>query len=261
MRNPSIRHFWTLLLVLMTAPAGWAQIGSDQNSFRPRFTGTTSYAASGECHLRVQVDDEAEVSMSGDTVLLRALRGRPNYDVGSECTGPLPGRFVVTDFRQTDGPGRADLVSGTGRSNRVSFSVRDPKGGDHKYTLQFRWTADTSQGGAYEGGAYGSYPSDQGNGRVNRNNRANRGSRNSAISEAEGLRMCQDAVRNRVAAAYGYNAFETRNIQIDNGRGNARNQWITGTGSVRAGSRPTLFQFDCRVDFTTGSLLDARVRR
>jgi hypothetical protein len=259
MRYASVRSFWGLLLVLMTAPTGWAQFGSDQNSFRPRFTSTNSYAASGECYLRVQVDDEAEVSMSGSTVSLRTLRGRPNYDVGSECTSPLPGRFVVTDFRQTDGPGRADLVSGTGRSNHVSFSVRDPKGGDHKYTLQFRWTADTAQGGAYDGGAYGSSRGDQGYGRANR--RANRASRNFVMSETDGLRMCEDAIRNRVATDYGYNNFETRSIQIDTRRGNARNQWIVGTGSVRAGFRPTLFQFDCRVDFTTGNLLDARVRR
>jgi hypothetical protein len=254
----------SLLLALTATPMTLAQYGNDQAQFRPRFTSTTAYTSSGQCKLRVQIDDEGEVTMSGDTVWLRTLRGRPNYDVGSECTSPLPRRVTVTDFRKTDGPGRAELTTRSGRDNQVSFYVRDSSSGSHKYTLEFRWVAEGGAGD-YRSGEdyrYRDYPyrDDPYDNRNNgRGNDRGRGRRNAAISDAEAMRMCEQAVRNAVATDYGYRVFDIDSINIDNRRG--QSDWVTGTGSARAGFRPARLQFSCRVDFQTGQLLDVQVRR
>src|SRR5215467_15945273 len=44
----------------------------------------------GQCDIRLQVDNEAEVTLRGDIVSIRALAGRDGRDDGSECNEPLP---------------------------------------------------------------------------------------------------------------------------------------------------------------------------
>ncbi|MBM3774452.1 MAG: hypothetical protein FJW37_04735 [Acidobacteria bacterium] len=125
-----------------------AQVHGDAPGFRPRFQSLNRAAVSGECKRRVRVDDQVEVMMFDDQVRLRTVSGRPAYDLGSECTGPLPRRGILSfEFRKTDGPGEARLLRQPDeRDGRLSIYVRDDKGGDHKYTLEFRWTAESRQG-------------------------------------------------------------------------------------------------------------------
>src|SRR4051812_15519900 len=51
----------------------------------------------GQCDIRLQVDNEVEVSVRGDSVFIRTISGRDAYDDGSECNIPLPDR-VPADF-------------------------------------------------------------------------------------------------------------------------------------------------------------------
>src|SRR6202047_4705619 len=59
----------------------------------------------GQCDIRLQVDNEVEVSVRGDTVSIRTISGRDARDDGSECNEPLPDRdlqgfnFQVMDSR------------------------------------------------------------------------------------------------------------------------------------------------------------------
>src|SRR5438132_14076048 len=59
----------------------------------------------GQCDIRLQVDNEVEVSVRGDTVMIHTLAGRDARDDGSECNAPLPDRnlegfgFEVKDSR------------------------------------------------------------------------------------------------------------------------------------------------------------------
>src|SRR5512141_1403148 len=48
----------------------------------------------GQCDIRLQVDNEVEVSVRRDTVSIRTIAGRDAYDDGSECNAPLPDRDV-----------------------------------------------------------------------------------------------------------------------------------------------------------------------
>src|ERR1039457_5386756 len=49
----------------------------------------------GQCDIRLQVDNEVEVSVRGDVVTIRTLAGRDARDDGSECNAPLPDRDIV----------------------------------------------------------------------------------------------------------------------------------------------------------------------
>src|SRR5437870_10038211 len=59
----------------------------------------------GQCDIRLQVDNEVEVSVRGDMVMIHTLAGRDARDDGSECNAPLPDRnlegfgFEVKDSR------------------------------------------------------------------------------------------------------------------------------------------------------------------
>src|ERR1035441_10988671 len=44
----------------------------------------------GQCDIRLQVDDEVEVSVRRDMVMIHTLSGRDPRDDGSECNAPLP---------------------------------------------------------------------------------------------------------------------------------------------------------------------------
>jgi len=46
----------------------------------------------GQCDIRLQVDDEVEVTLRGDTVFIRTISGRDAFDDGSECNEPVPER-------------------------------------------------------------------------------------------------------------------------------------------------------------------------
>src|ERR1019366_7610016 len=49
----------------------------------------------GQCDIRLQVDNEVEVSVRGDLVTIRTIAGRDARDDGSECNAPLPDRDIV----------------------------------------------------------------------------------------------------------------------------------------------------------------------
>src|SRR5579871_6237875 len=59
----------------------------------------------GQCDIRLQVDNEARITVRGDQVFVRTLAGRDPWDDGSECNAPLPDhpfagfRFEVVDSR------------------------------------------------------------------------------------------------------------------------------------------------------------------
>src|SRR5437764_10452297 len=45
----------------------------------------------GQCDIRLQVDNEVEVTVRGENVLIHNIAGREAYDDGnSECNAPLP---------------------------------------------------------------------------------------------------------------------------------------------------------------------------
>src|SRR3954447_11812689 len=48
----------------------------------------------GQCDIRLQVDNEVEVAVRGDSVSIRTIAGQDARDDGSECNAPIPNRDV-----------------------------------------------------------------------------------------------------------------------------------------------------------------------
>jgi hypothetical protein len=98
----------------------------------------------GQCDIRLQVDNEVEVSVRGDSVFIRTISGRDAYYDGSECNAPLPGRapggfhFEVMDSRN-----EIRLVSEPSpRTNWAAVVlIRDSAGGQGRYHFRISWDA------------------------------------------------------------------------------------------------------------------------
>lgn len=96
----------------------------------------------GRCHLRIRVDDRAQVRLRGDQVIIDTRSGRPSYDQGSVCSQPLPAHRVE-NFRVTleQGRGRVVDVSSPHPANDFSgaVTVEDPQPGGDDYDLVVAW--------------------------------------------------------------------------------------------------------------------------
>jgi hypothetical protein len=96
----------------------------------------------GQCDIRLQVDNQAEVTVRGDMVFIHTLAGRDPWDDGSECNAPLPDREVPGfHFEVHDGRGEIRLLEGPGRRNDFGAVVliRDSAGGVGRYHFRLSW--------------------------------------------------------------------------------------------------------------------------
>src|SRR5215831_3685908 len=76
----------------------------------------------GQCDIRLQVDNEVEVSVRGDTVFIRTIAGRDAYDDGSECNTPLPDR-APSDFNFEVRDSRNEIRLMDPPSRRTNFAA------------------------------------------------------------------------------------------------------------------------------------------
>lgn len=113
--------------------------GQQTVSMRATMRGGGS-ANGGKCTIEVDVDDVAEVEISGDQGRIRTLSGQPSQWRRFECSGVLPQRPADFRFQGVDGRGRVQLVRDP-RENRGVAVVRieDPKGGREGYTFDLIW--------------------------------------------------------------------------------------------------------------------------
>lgn len=96
----------------------------------------------GQCDIRLQVDNTAEVTVRGDFVYIHTLAGRDPHDDGSECNFPLPDRDLRNfHFEVKDSRGEIRLVSEPTRMNHHSAVVyiRDSAGGEGRYHFRLWW--------------------------------------------------------------------------------------------------------------------------
>jgi hypothetical protein len=94
----------------------------------------------GKCTAEVEVDDVAEVAISGGAGRIRNLAGRGARWIRLDCNSPMPRNMADFRFRGIDGRGRQTLVQDP-RSGRGVAIVRidDPKGGSERYTFDLEW--------------------------------------------------------------------------------------------------------------------------
>lgn len=96
----------------------------------------------GQCDIRLQVDDQVEVSVRGDTVSLRTLSGREARDDGSECNLALPNREIRGfTFEVKDRRNEIRLVQAPDARNNFTAVVRihDTDGGYGRYHFRLSW--------------------------------------------------------------------------------------------------------------------------
>ncbi len=96
----------------------------------------------GQCDIRLQVDNEAEVSVRRDSVSIRTLSGRDPYDDGSECNAPLPDRDIQNfGFQVVETRGDMRLVQEPSRRNGFAavVHIRDSSGGQGRYHFRLTW--------------------------------------------------------------------------------------------------------------------------
>jgi hypothetical protein len=96
----------------------------------------------GQCDIRLQVDNEAEVTLRRNMVFVHTLAGRDPYDDGSECNRPLPDRPVSGfNFEVKDSRNEIRMIEPPSQRNDfgVRVLIRDTSGGQGRYHFRVSW--------------------------------------------------------------------------------------------------------------------------
>jgi hypothetical protein len=107
-----------------------------------RMTRTDVPPGKGQCDIRLQVDNEVDVSVHGDMVMIHTLAGRDPRDDGSECNVPLPDRNLDGfNFEVMDKRNEIRLVAEPSRRNNFTavVHIRDSSGGEGRYHFRLSW--------------------------------------------------------------------------------------------------------------------------
>jgi len=96
----------------------------------------------GQCDIRLQVDNEVEVSVRRDMVFIRTIAGQDARDDGSECNVPLPDRDPrAFNFQVVDSRNEIRLTEPPSRRNDYAAIVwiHDSAGGFGRYHFRLSW--------------------------------------------------------------------------------------------------------------------------
>ncbi len=136
-----------LALLLMLAAALCAQRITDTKTADFRGGG----GGEGKCTIEVDVDDVAEVEISGNRAQIRTLSGGPASFRRFECNQEMPNNPSDFRFQGIDGRGRQSLVRNPGRGPAV-IRIEDSKGGREGYTFDIFWRGGNGNGGGFGNG-------------------------------------------------------------------------------------------------------------
>jgi hypothetical protein len=96
----------------------------------------------GQCDIRLQVDNEVEVSLRGDIISAHTLAGQDARDDGSECNEPLPERGIEGfNFEVRESRNEIRLLSDPSPRNGFAaiVRIRDSSGGFGRYHFRITW--------------------------------------------------------------------------------------------------------------------------
>ena len=96
----------------------------------------------GKCTIEVEVDDVAEVEISGDTARLRTMAGRPANWRRFVCNRPMPPNPIDFRFQGVDGRGRQTLVRDPRNGGAAVVRIEDREGGSEGYTFDIMWRGE-----------------------------------------------------------------------------------------------------------------------
>jgi len=217
---------------------------------RATITGT---GGDGRCTIELTVDHSAEVEIYGDQGLLTTTAGRPATWRLFQCNAPLPQRPVDFRFVRVSGRGAMRLIQNPySTGGRAVVQIKDSGSGRGNYIFELQWRAP-GRGGWQPRPQPPSPapppPSWPGPGR---------GWGPGGFPTAKAIRNCQDAVSDRLNGDGYQNVVFESTIPPDNP---ARTDWITGTATGKRGLFSARFAFTCSVDFLTGTVRSADLRR
>ncbi len=113
----------------------------------------------GKCTIEVNVDDAAEVEVSGDSARIRTLAGQVSQFRRFECNSLMPRRPGDFRFTGIDGRGRMTLVRDPRNGGPAVIRIEDPKSGYEGYTFDLEWRGGSDGfGGGPVYGPNGNYP-------------------------------------------------------------------------------------------------------
>jgi len=115
-----------------------ATVGLAQQITDTRTPSRRAGGGDGKCTIEVEVDDAAEVEISGNRAQIRTLGGAPATFRRFECNQDIPNNPNDFKFKGIDGRGRQTLVRSPGRGPAV-IRIEDPKGGREGYTFDIFW--------------------------------------------------------------------------------------------------------------------------
>jgi hypothetical protein len=133
LRHMNANKFCRIGLMLLTIATAVPALADSQFRVR-RMQRNDIPFGKGQCDIRLQVDQEAEVSLRGDVVSIRTLAGREPRDDGSECSEPLPIGDVPGFYFQL----MAEPSRRTGGAAIVR--IRDAAGGEGRYHFRISWS-------------------------------------------------------------------------------------------------------------------------
>src|SRR5882724_9872557 len=91
------RWGWAAICLISAAP-----LFADTRFNARRMTRNDVPRGKGQCDIRLQIDDEVDVSVQGDRVFIRRITGQDGRDDGSECNAPMPDRVRGFTFEVKD---------------------------------------------------------------------------------------------------------------------------------------------------------------
>src|SRR5262249_22341846 len=127
----------TLACLLLAAP-----VMADTQFRVRRMTRNDVPFGKGQCDIRLQVDNEVEVTLRGDTVFIRTISGRDAVDDGSECNEAVPERgWQGFGFEVRDSRGDIRLIEEPSprNGNAAVVRIRDSAGGMGRYHFRITW--------------------------------------------------------------------------------------------------------------------------
>jgi len=184
---------------------------------------TSGPLGKGQCDIRLQIDQDAEVRVRGDWVSVRTISGRDARDDGSACNQPLPGPWLREfNFEVRNKRGEIALLSPPSERNAYAavVRIRDSASGSGHYHFRLSWARN----------AYSPGPSDFG------------------VREA--TEVCREAVTRRIADSHDYSDVDIRHMQVDDRPGRAI--YVSGVANARRHRQATSLTFVCSVDVDSG---------
>jgi hypothetical protein len=160
LKGMSDRNLCRTGIALLALCAALPALADTQFRIR-RMTRSDVPPGKGQCDIRLQVDNEVEVSVRRDTVLIRTIAGRDARDDGSECNAPLPDRNLEGfNYEVVDRRGEIRLVAEPSRRNDFNaiVHIRDSSGGQGRYHFRLSWAMT---GGGIGGSRGGGVPPDE----------------------------------------------------------------------------------------------------